>query len=376
MHNHKHILLHITSSLKMGGAEAVLYELINGLGNDEFEHYVIYFYGGPWEVKLRELGVQLYHVRGGICLYDPVFCARLYKTIKRINPESIHSLLWAANVSSRVVARMLSIPHVSVYHNNIDQDGKLRNWLDKLTRRFSRQLVAVSQEVAQSVVVTDRRLSLDNILVVRNGVNAADLLSIGEAQAVARDSLGLCAEHFVVGSVGRFCPVKNYPLLLESFMLLYEQFPYARLLLLGTGPDEQKLRDLAQHLGIAHVVTFVVGKQAHGYFHLFDCFVQSSNKEGVSMALLEAMVHAVPCVVTNTGDKHSVLKQEVDGLIVNAGDVQGLSLGLARLIKTQEYAMRLGQAGKGTVESRFAAHTMVAAYRELFISSCHFGGRQ
>lgn len=368
----KRILLHITSSLKMGGAEAVLYELIAGLGTDEFEHHVIFFHGGPWEYKLRELGVSLYHVQGAVCLYDPVFFVRLYRRVKSIRPACIHSLLWAANVASRVVARRLSIPHVSVYHNNIDQDGVVRNWLDARTRRMSTRLVAVSQEVAQSIVLTDTRLTLNDIQVIRNGVNAADLYTLGCMQAVSRERLGLREDALVVGSVGRFCPVKNYPLLLKSFTAVHAQFPCARLLLLGTGPDEQLLRDLAQRYGIADQVVFVVGQQAHGYFPLFDCFVQTSDKEGVSMALLEAMVHAVPCVATNTGPHHSVLTHEVDGLVIAAGDERGLAAVVQQVITNKEYAVRLGKNGQGTVYRQFDAQKMIDSYRKLFISCSHF----
>lgn len=356
----------------MGGAEAVLYEIIKGLGHDEFEHHVIYFHGGAWEEPLRQCGVRLYHVQGALSLYDPVFFVRLYTTIKKIKPRCIHSLLWAANVSSRVAARLLSIPHVSVYHNNIDQDGKLRNWFDKKTRRFSTHLVAVSNEVAQSIIASDSSVTFKDILVIRNGIDGADLLRMGNEQVVSRADVGLKVEDYVIGSVGRFCPVKRYPLLLESCALVFAQFPQARLLLLGTGSEEQLLRDYAQRLGIADKVIFVVGKQAHGYFHLFDCFVQTSDKEGISMALLEAMVHAVPCVVTNTGSEHSVLTHEKDGFIVAAGDVQGISRALGYMITDRVAAQALGQAGQATVEQQFNGRDMVTAYKDLFISCCHF----
>ena len=166
------IVIHVTSSLKIGGAEAVLCDLIQGLGSQEFEHHVVYFHGGPREEQLRSLGVPLYHVHGLACLYDPIFFVRLFRVIKKLRPDCIHSLLWSANVSSRLVARLLSIPHVSVYHNNIAQDGRFRNFLDGVTRRFSLRLVAVSDEVAQSIRRIDASVPDNKMQIIRNGIDA------------------------------------------------------------------------------------------------------------------------------------------------------------------------------------------------------------
>lgn len=362
-------LLHVTSSLKIGGAETVLCDLIEGLGNREFEHHVIYFHGGPWEERLRSLGVPLYHVRGFISLYDPLFFFRLFRMIKKLRPDLIHSLLWSANVTSRVVAWLLSVPHVCVYHNNIDQDGRVRNLLDGMTRRFSSLLVAVSDEVAQSIRRTDWGVSDKTMLVIiRNGIDAQATRQKGLEQSVTRASLGLGEDHFIVGSVGRFCPVKNYPLLLESFTMLSASESKVRLILVGTGPDEQRLRDRALALGIADKTRFIVDQAAYGYFPLFDCFVQSSDKEGISMALLEAMSNGVVCAVTNIGQVHSVLTHQKNGLVVKAGDAKILATVVGELARDRERVARLGQAGQKTVNRTFDLKHMVAAYRKMFIS--------
>lgn len=364
---HKIKLLHITSSLKMGGAEAVLCDLIEGLGSDEFEHQVIYFHDGPRMKQLRAMGVPLYQVKGFVCLYGPFFFVRLLQLIKKLCPDGIHSLLWSANVTSRVIARLLSIPHISVYHNNSDQNGRIRNLIDQLTRRFSTRLVAVSDEVAQSIGLSNARLKPSSVVVINNGIDTDSVRKKICANKITKTELGLSDDHFVFGSVGRFCSVKNYPLLLEAFSFVCKQHKQARLVLVGIGPDEQLLRRCAQRFGIADRVTFVVGKLAYGYYPLFDCFVQSSNKEGISIALLEAMSWGIPCVVTNSDAKHPVLTASKDGLVIQAGDAQALSFGLARLMGDRAFSRKLGKAGRCTVETDFSLERMVRAYRDLFM---------
>ncbi|MCK5632408.1 glycosyltransferase, partial [bacterium] len=359
-------LLHVTSSLKIGGAEAVLCDLIKGLGAKQFEHTVIYFHDGPRVECLKRLGVRLFCLKGFFCLYDPIFLIRLFLCIKKINPDVIHSLLWSANVASRLVAAILFVPHVSVYHNNIDQDGLLRNFLDKVTRRFSKKIIAVSDEVAYSIKKTDKKLQSDRLEVIKNGIDALGVRKKVKQQAIFRSDLGLDKNHFVIGSVGRFCVVKNYPLLLVSFARLYKKYKKVRLVLCGVGPEEQNLKVLAQKLDIASEVLFIVGKSAYGYFSLFDCFVQSSDKEGISIALLEAMSCSISCVVTNVEKKHPVITTEKNGIIVDAGDEVALVNMLEGIYLNSKRRGFLGLSAKKHVEQFFSLQSMIQRYKKLF----------
>jgi len=359
-------IVHVTSSLRIGGAEAVLCDLIKGLGNEQFEHHVIYFHRGRREQQVRQLGVQTYQIRGLFSLYDPVFFYRLWKLIRLLKPDVIHSLLWSANVSSRLVAQLLSIPHVSVYHNNIDQDGRLRNLLDKATRIISERLVAVSDEVAESIVKTDLRFSKKKIIVIKNGVDADEVREKAEHERVSRDILGLPEKCFVIGSVGRFCPVKNYPLLISAFASLVIKSDQAYLVLVGVGPDEEALREQVRKLKIEDRVIFIIGRSSYGYFSLFDCFVQSSDKEGISIALLEAMSCGIPCVATHVDSCHSVLVSGKNGLVVKAGKIQDLLDAIRRLEEDYTLARRLGQEGKKFVDIEFGLERMVQNYKDVF----------
>lgn len=359
-------LLHVTSSLKVGGAEAVLCDLIDGLGKDQFEHHVAYFHDGPRADDLRKAGVALYQVKGAVSLYDPVFFFRLFVLMKKLRPDCVHSLLWAANISSRVVARLLSIPHISVYHNNLDQDGIVRNILDKRTRKLSSHLVAVSEQIEQSIRLTERVPSDLKLSIIVNGIDSAGVREKSKAQKVSRQDIGLSDSDFVIGSVGRFCPVKNYPLLLESFADVCLLYPKAHLVLVGLGPDEQLLRDYAGQLGISQKVRFVIGQPAYGYYPLFDCFVQSSDKEGVSMALLEALSCGISCIVTADGLGHSVITAEDDGIVVPPGDKVALSNAIGRLASDLALLDRLGAQGRQMIDEKFDRKKMVQAYRDLF----------
>lgn len=359
-------LLHIISSLEVGGAQAVLCDLIEHLDSEQFEHKVIYFHAGPHSARLQALGVQMYQVDGALFRYDPVFFIRLFKLVRRLKPDCIHSLLWAANVSSRVVGRMLGIRVISALHNNVDQDGLIRAAFDRLTLALTDQFVAVSKGVAQSLTKRDRWVPAHKISVIPNGVNVAEVRERGLQYQQSRYALGLTDEHVVIGSVGRFVAVKNYRLLIKAFALVNYEHPMTRLVLVGSGPQESALRELVHELKLDDSVTFIGRQQAYGYYSLFDCFALSSAKEGVSIALLEAMSFGLPCVVTNSEHTHSVLTHEHNGLVVPAHDVRALATTLGLIVTEVQLRTNLGSNAQRTVDEFFALKPMVKAYKMLF----------
>ncbi|MCX5922363.1 MAG: glycosyltransferase [Candidatus Dependentiae bacterium] len=366
-------LLHVTSSLKVGGAETLLCDLINTMDGQKFEHHVIYFHDGPHSDCLKKAGVPTYHIKGAIALYDPIFFKRLYTTIKKINPDCMHTQLWAANNTGRVIARMLNIPIVCALHNKVSQDGFLRNSIDRCTTRFADAFIAISPNVATSLTTRSTWISPARITIIPNGVDGALLHTKAAHENVERASLGLTPEHFVIGSVGRFVPIKQYDIMLKAFALVHQQAPHARLMLVGLGPLEQQLRQQAQELGISAQVIFIIDQPAYRYYPLFDCFSLAYNQEGISVALLEAMSFNLPCVIADVDPTHMVLKHEFNGLLIPTATPQALAQNYLRLIQDPGLSQQLGIHARDTVENNFSFKKMLHAYEALFQETvqCH-----
>ena len=360
--NKKIKILHVTSSLKVGGAETVLCQLISQLKND-FEHHVIYFHGGPNVKKLHDLGIKTYQVKGLIFLYDPIFFIRFFLLIRKLSTDIIHSLLWAANVSSRLASWLTGIPNVSVYHNNIDQNGAIRNFLDRITIKKSGLIITVSTQIESDL---KNRIHVKNSKVIKNGIDVHSIHNIGRGSAICKSDLGIDNKNLIIGSVGRLHPVKNFPLLLNSFDLVRRIFENIHLVIIGVGKEENRLKELAYNLGIYNYVTFIIGKQAYPYYPIFDFFVQSSDKEGISMALLEAMSFSIPCLVTSVCSFHPVIVNEKNGIIVEAGNNEALSSAISALIKDDAFARQIGMNARDTVIKHFSSKCMVDSYRETF----------
>ncbi len=368
--NPKIKLLHITSSLQMGGAERVLFELVTALDPQKYAQTVIYFHSGPYEQLLTKAGIIIIPIKGWLFRYDLVFWVRLWNAIRAVAPDQMHTLLWVANLAGRIMGRLLRIPTVAVVHNNVTQDGPIRSVVDHLTFSKRDTLIAVSPEVRDSLCSRHQWLPAQQVRVIPNGVNV-DLFSHAATEVrTKRLAYGYSPEHIVIGSVGRFVPVKQYDLLLASFAAVYKQLPNVRLLLVGTGPQEKQLRELAITLEINSVVSLVIGKPAIDYYGLFDCFVMSSAQEGISLALLEAMSSSLACVVTNNkAPEHTVLSNGQDGLVVESNHPQVLANALQKLALNAELRRNLGAAAYKTVAERFTREQMIRQYDQLFSAS-------
>lgn len=340
----KHIV-HLITGLQRGGAETVLVTLCKELAGYGHRQSVIFFKGGPLEQELQALGIATYHV-GYITLFS---------TIKKLNPDCIHSLLWSANILARIIGKWLQIPTYCALHTVSEHSGKLRNILDIVLPVHAQKYIAVSETVATSY---KHIVPAQKIVIIENGI------PLRGTQVQEKNS-----EVFTIGTVGRFVPVKNYALLLQATAKLYQEYKNIRLILVGHGPLENELRALTQQLGIQDIVTFVINQPAHAYYVLFDCFVQPSAYEGLSIALLEALQAHLPVIVTGQNHQHTCITHKKNGLVVKPNHVETLYSALKEYLLDHPTAQLYAQAGYQHVQENFSATAMAQKYHHLFCNN-------
>ena len=119
-------------------------------------------------------------------------------------------------------------------------------------------------------------------------------------------------------------------------------------------------------MGIAEDVRFIINQPAYSYYQLFDYFAQTSDKEGISIALLEAMSFGLTCVVTTKEEKHAVIESGSNGLVVEAGNIQKLVQAFERLIENSPQHRSLGEKAIKTVERSFNRQHMLVGYTKIF----------
>jgi glycosyltransferase involved in cell wall biosynthesis len=156
--------------------------------------------------------------------------------------------------------------------------------------------------------------------------------------------------------VGSLIQRKNLPVLLQAFQQAAREMENIRLVLVGRGPEEAKLRQEAQSLGIDKFVEFagfVTEAQKIGYYANSDLLVSASGLEGFGLAVGEAMACGLPVVVTNAGSLPELVVDGESGLVVPVDNSMALGAAIVRLLQNPELAASLGRAGAQRIEGEF-----------------------
>jgi glycosyltransferase involved in cell wall biosynthesis len=219
---------------------------------------------------------------------------------------------------------------IGVHHAFGDYQRRSRKLFAHLFRmRLS--LLGVSDAVRDDMRKCLPKWPTGRIQTLYNRIDVDQLASTLFSREQAREALGLQADAFIVGNVGRLHPDKDQATLVRGFALALPRLPAnSQLVILGKGRLEQDLKELAMELGIGRQV-MLLGQVADAsrYFKAFDLFALSSDHEPFGMVLLEAMVAGVPLIATACGGAKEVV--EGLGILFPLGDAEHLAQGLGHL---------------------------------------------
>ncbi|HGM5582061.1 TPA: glycosyltransferase [Pseudomonas putida] len=276
------------------------------------------------------------------------------RALRKIAAERHFSFCIAHRFKPIYVALLgTGLPVIGVHHAFGDYQRKGRRLFANLFReRLS--LLGVSDAVRDDMRRCLAQWPDERIQTLYNRIDVEALQARLVPRDDARRALGLDAQAWVVGNVGRLHPDKDQATLLRGFAEALPGLPAnARLVVLGKGRLEDTLKAQAADLGVADRVDFL-GQvpDARRYFQAFDVFALSSDHEPFGMVLLEAMVAGVPLLATACGGAREVV--EGVGVLFPLGDAGQLAQGLKHM------------AGLSDDQRRECAQLMLQRLRERF----------
>jgi N-acetyl-alpha-D-glucosaminyl L-malate synthase BshA len=183
----------------------------------------------------------------------------------------------------------------------------------------------------------------------------------------SRSELGIPEDDLVLISIGRLIRRKALDDLLRALSgLEYDDW---RLLIVGDGPEEPRLRDLAERLGLSSRVEFlgaVWGERKFQYLAASDVFVLPSVHEGFGLVFLEAMFCGLPVIASSVGGQTDFLKDGETGFLVPVGDVDALADRVLRLANDVELRGQMSRFNREYVKS-FDIAGVAERYESLFL---------
>jgi L-malate glycosyltransferase len=362
-------ILHIITSLKIGGAESALCNFLEHDANNNCSHRVLYFYAGPNLERLKNLKFETKQITGILSPYDPIAFLSILNEIRKYKPDIIHAALWSATIIGRLAGSLFRIPVICDIHGDCSHHGKLRNYIDRFTIRFVKHFVPVAPSVKDSFVKTFG--PRNNISVINNGIDTRRLREKASENPLCKKNLGLNSSDFIIGTIGRLHPIKRYDLLIEAFHEMSKECTnpnkIPKLCIIGGGSEEKTLKILVLKLKIQNQVIFFGERtDAYRFYPIFNCFVLSSATEGLSIALLEALSFGIPIITTNATKKHDVLENEKHGIIIPPLNKKSLKEALIQMYNHDDQRKMMSNNNLDLAETKFRICKTVDEYHELY----------
>ena len=371
-------VVHVINNLNVGGAEHFLVQLMRA-------QIALGWHVGV--VTLTEPNPLAHDIYGSGILYrgcarsrlnDPRLLFDLLALMQRLRPDVVHTHLFYADTFGRVAARLAGISAlVSTEHSTEGWAlSAKRRTVMRWTTPLCRRLVAVSEAVRQSAAAR-LRVPAARIVVIPNGIDVAALV---QAQPLPRAELGVAADPFVIGCVGRMVASKGYDTLLRAVARLEGASAHpageqprgvvagnassVQVLMIGDGPERRALRELAVRLGLEGRVRWLgVRADVPRLLKMLDVFVLPSTYEGHSIALLEAMAAGCPCIVSDIPEIVETVGEAA--LRVPPRDEGALAVALQELWQDPARRTGLGAAAQQAVQ-RFSITASAQSYSSVY----------
>ena len=320
-------VLNIISDSNVGGAGRVLLNYLQYADKEQFETHIALPKNGLLAPQLEAAG-GIIHLIDGMedRSYHKDDIPLLETVIKEVAPDLVHT---HGSFSGRIAAKRCHVPIIYTRHSAFPVPAKLRyppgRWVNKFVNEYyADHIIAVSPATQQNL--TDGGVSPKKITTLLNGV-APLSRSSPEVQAETRAKFGLKQDDFVLGILARIEDYKGHLTIAQAAAILKAKEKHPKIIIAGTGPYEEQLRQEIAYLGVGDCV-HMVGFQSEvaNVLSIFDVQLNASyGTEASSLALAEGMSLGIPSIVSDYGGNPYLVIHRDNGLIFPAKDAQALA---------------------------------------------------
>ena len=285
---------------------------------------------GVEPVIVPELGRSLHPLRDLMTIWA------VYRLIRTLKPDIVHTHTAKAGFVGRIAAKMAGVPViVHTFHGHVFQGyfsptmTRVFLVLERLTARMSDTVITLTEglrrELADQYRITDKA----HITVLPLGLDLAPFATAQRKDGAFRREHNIPASAPLIGIVGRLVPVKNHKLFLEAAALVRAKLPDARFVIVGDGEERDEIEVQVDALGLRDAVIFTgwVRDLVPVYADM-DVNVISSLNEGTPVSVIESLAAGCPVVATAVGGVPDLLDHGALGRLVAPSDADALANGL------------------------------------------------
>ncbi|MFH1062926.1 MAG: glycosyltransferase [Candidatus Omnitrophota bacterium] len=360
-------VVHIVEDLKTGGLEKIIASIATGLDKETFNLKVwCLSRGGEIYDELQSKAVEIENLDMK-SPRNPLFLLSLCSKFKKNKIDIVHTHGYTATTIGRLTAFLSGVKVIIAHiHSTYYNYNKKQLIIEKIFSLFTKKIICCSKAVAEFVKENEKINPL-KIQVIYNGidVNKFEVVSSIKKQENKR---------FTVGCVASLVEHKGHKYLLEAAKEVLDTLPdKVRFMLVGDGVLRKQLEKQVRNLGIAEYVSFMGNvKNIEALISTFDIAVLAScEREGLGIALLEAMAGGIPVIGTNVGGIPEIIENKKNGLLVKPYDSKSIAQAIIMMCNDWDKTKLMGEKARLTVEKKFSKEVMLKAITKLYLELYH-----
>ena len=358
----------VIDSLKVGGAQRLMAAYAANAAAHGIAPVIITLRedGAAFIMEsLRSSGIKVIPLRAP-SLFDWNRYRRLIEALKEEEVEIVHSHLVYSNILATLAAHRLGLPVIATLHSITVRGGwksRILKWIESFAlRRYATRILAVGKMVADFNRKHYPRRQVD---VIPNGIPKPQFPEPHERERLRREIAGDASDPIII-TVGRFSRAKGYEDMIEAFSLLRKRERAPKLVMVGSGSTVEAVRSRIEELDLDRSVILTGEREdVHDLLALSDVYASSSHREGLPLAVLEAMMAGLPVVATSVGDIPTVVTQET-GVVVPPNRPELLADALEALLDDPKKRQAMGQAAYRRAMDEYSLEVWMKRHHALY----------
>ncbi len=310
---------------------------------------------------------------------QPIIDWRAYRSLSRLiqryRPDVVHTHSAKGGLLGRLAAWRQRVPvvvhtvHGAPFHPY--QPAVARHFFIQCERYAARRchhMISVADAMTD-LMVGARVAPREKFTTIYSGMQVEPFQQASQFRSQARRELGIADDEIVFGKIARLFALKGHEYLIEAAVGLVEQFPRARILLVGDGRLRGELQSRIARRGLERTFLFaglVQPERIPYYLGAMDALVHTSLREGLARTLPQALIAGLPVISYDVDGAREVVLPGETGFLLPPQAIGPLTDAMLALARDSGLRERLGQGGARRFTDQFRHETMTRRIRELY----------